>query len=275
MALVPMKEILTAARKEERGVGMFNVVGLEYAEAITEAAEEMNFPVILGLPDPFLANHKEGVIAEMMTGLARRASVPVAVHLDHGGSFERVMEALRQGFSSVMFDGSALPFEENIRQTAEIVRIAHAMGASVEGELGYLGFTEGAPQNVDHFTKPQEAAEYVERTGVDALAVAVGNMHGHYRGTPKLDLVRLSEIRDAVECPLVLHGGSGLSEQDFQNAVHAGINKINIFTHLNDITAECVKKGLEEMKPWYVISEEMKAAVREQVKDLIRIFGCL
>ena len=275
MPLATMKEVMDYARAETRGVGMFNVVGLEYAEAITEAAEELDFPVILGLPAPFLDWHKSEIIANVMLDAARKATVPVAVHLDHGSSFEIVMRALRLGFTSVMFDGSSLPFEENVRQTAEIVRIAHAMGVTVEGELGYLGFAEGAEVLPENLTKPEEASAYVERTGVDALAIAIGNIHGHYKGTPCLDYARLKEIRGAVDCALVLHGGSGLSDDDFRQVVRDGITKINIFTHMNDAAGQYLVKAAPEGRPWYLMAGELKNAVKESVKSFIRVFGRL
>lgn len=275
MPLRTMKEILTLADREKRGVGMFNVVGVEYAEAIVQAAERQNEPVILALPGRFMGFHEDpSYLAHMMIDMAEHARVPVVVHQDHGLNYDIVMKALRLGFSSVMFDGSALPLEENIKQTAEIVRIAHSMGASVEGELGYLGFVEGMDVLEDNLTKPEQAAEFVSRTGVDALAVAIGNMHGHYKGTPHLDLERLREIHEKAGCPLVMHGGSGLTSEDFKNAVACGISKINIFTNMNDVAAGCISRMLAERQPWQLISKQLTLEVRDLVEDLIAVFAC-
>ncbi|MDR1559352.1 MAG: class II fructose-bisphosphate aldolase [Clostridiales bacterium] len=273
MPLLPLKEILDTARANHQGVGMFNVVGLEYADAIINAAEDLNQPVIMGLPAPFLEwrRHSEDLV-NMMIRMAERTKSPVAVHLDHGG-YDAALRAIQMGFSSIMFDGSSLSFEENVSLTSEIVKAAHSAGISVEGELGYMGFAEGAEIQTENLTKPEEAGEFVRNTGVDALAVAIGNMHGHYKGVPCLDLNRLREIRASTACALVLHGGSGLSHLDFQNAVLAGISKINIFTSMLDVTARCVSQGILNGKPWHIISREMTEEVWICVKELMCVFA--
>ena len=277
MALKTLHEVISSVDAEKRGVGMFNVVGVEYAEAIIQAAEEENFPVMLGFPGSFFAFHPKPVhVVNMMLDMAASATVPVVVHLDHGANYDVVMQALRWGFSSVMFDGSSLPFEENIRQTAEIARVAHSMGASIEGELGYLGFGENVVILEDNLTKPEQAAEYVERTQVDALAVAIGNIHGHYKGTPHLDLERLAAIRKATNnCALVLHGGSGLSTEDFQNAILGGVRKVNIFTNMNDVAGACITRLLAEKKPWHMVAKEMQVEVKDLLRTLIHTFARL
>lgn len=274
MSLQTLKEVLVLADQEKRGVGMFNVVGVEYAEAIVQAAEAQNEPVILALPGRFMGFHEDpSYLVHMMLDMATQAKVPVVVHLDHGANFDIVMKAIRLGFTSVMFDGSALPFEENVAKTAELARIAHSVGVSIEGELGYLGFQEGREIEEDNLTKPTQAREFVDRTHVDALAVAIGNMHGHYKGTPHLDLERLSAIHQAVNCPLVLHGGSGLSPQDFQNAIERGISKVNIFTNMNDVAAKCISRMLADHQPWQIIAQELTSEVRALIEELIATFA--
>ncbi len=277
MALVTLEALMKKALAEHYGVGMFNVVNLEFAEAIIQAAEELGAPVILGLPERFFAFVEMEDLSHLCVGMARRAKAPVAVHLDHGKSFETVMKAIRCGFSSVMFDGSALPYEENIRQTAEIVRAAHAVGVSVEGELGYIGraHTDAAAVEYDAslFTRPEAAEDFVNRTGVDALAIAIGTIHGVYRSAPRLDFQRLAAIRQSVPVGLVLHGGSGLADSDFQRAVSLGINKINIFTELSLCAMNHVKEALPTAESWLEVAGSLRAALKEVVRNRIVIFG--
>ena len=209
-----------------------------------------------------------------MRELARAASVPVAVHLDHGKNFDIVMKVLQRGFTSVMFDGSALPYEENVAQTAEIVKIAHAMGVSVEGELGYIGKADTV-MDKSMMTQPEQALDFSERTGVDALAVAIGNLHGHYKGIPKLDFERLQEIKDIVKCGLVLHGGSGISEVDFVKAIKMGVGKVNIYTAMSDFTLDFLKENQPKYSAWLDLSKDMRLGLTELIKDYILLFGCL
>ena len=284
MALATLKEVLDFAKKRTCAIGMFNVVNMEYAEAIVQASEELNFPVILGFPEVFFNFHPLEETAEFLIHSARKSAVPTVVHLDHGGSFDMIMKVMKLGFTSVMFDGSALKFEENIRQTAEIVRIAHAMGVSVEGELGYLGFeavegdvAEGSSSLdlIDHarLTSPEQAQEFEECTGVDALAIAIGNMHGHYRGTPKLDLKRLEEIKKVTQCGLVLHGGSGLSDSSFKDATDRGIRKINIHTSMSDFVLAYLRKNVPDSASWLELANDLRIELRNYVKEMIRLFG--
>ena len=197
----------------------------------------------------------------------------VNIHLDHGKSFEGVMYALKAGFSSVMFDGSALDYEENVRQTAEIVRIAHAMGVSVEGELGYVGRAGEDELRESGFTSPEQAEDFVRRTDVDALAVAIGNQHGQYQGTPRLDFERLRAIRKKVDCGLVLHGGSGIADEDFVAAIRCGINKINIYT-AEDVAAKAfVKEHFEEYPQYLDYTKGLRDAVQQVVKRHMLLFA--
>lgn len=231
--LVNLNEVLFDAQKNHYGVGLFNTIDTDMLEAVISAAEELRSPVIIGTAEVLLPYGELSLITPSLVAAAKKASVPVVLHYDHGITFERCIEALKLGFSSVMFDGSASEVEENLRMTREIVRIAHAMGATVEGEIGHVGQADTADNEVsDMYTTPEEAISFVEATGVDALAIAIGTAHGAYKSKPRLDIDRLRKIRSALDTPLVLHGGSGLSDDDFKNTIANGIAKVNIFTDL-------------------------------------------
>ena len=271
--LVNMKEILQSAREGKYAVGFFNAVNTEMARAVIETAEELKAPVIIGTAEILLPVTDLQQTADYLIPMAPRASVPVAVHYDHGLTFQKCMEALQLGFTSVMYDCSTLPYAENLRALAEMVRICHAVGATVEGELGHVGDNEGAgklSQPEDYYTDPHAALEFVLQTGVDALAVAVGNAHGDYKFPPKLDFDRISVISQMTGTPLVLHGGSGLSDSDFREAAARGICKVNIFTDLDRAGKTGIEKGLRngarfvtELIPYQI--EAMKAVVREKI----------
>ena len=233
MALYTMKEILRDAQEKKYGVGFFNAVNMEMARAYISAAEECRSPIIIGTAEALLPYGAFDWLIPMMIEQARRAKVPVAIHLDHTYKFEVLMQALRAGFGSIMYDGSRLAdHNDNVRNSAEIVKIAHAMGVGVECELGSVGGLSDETGKVDQmvYTEPGDAKDFVERTGADFLAVSIGTQHGVYKATPKLDIPRLHEIRSAVDVPLVLHGGSGLSDDDFRNTIAGGICKVNVYT---------------------------------------------
>lgn len=231
--LVNLNEVLFDAQKNRYGVGLFNTTDTDMLQAVIEAAEELRSPVIIGTAEVLLPYGELSLISPSIIHAAKNASVPVVVHYDHGLTFERCMEALKLGFSSVMFDGSAESVEENLKATAEMVKIAHAWGATVEGEIGHVGQADRADNEAeDMYTTPKEAKAFVEATGVDALAIAIGTAHGAYKTKPKLDIGRLQQIRRVLDTPLVLHGGSGLSDDDFRNTIKNGIAKVNIFTDL-------------------------------------------
>lgn len=270
-----MNEIIEYSQKHRVGVGMFNIVNLEFARAIFDASQETGLPVMLGMPERFILNYFDGeVMAAACRKMIEKSKTLVNIHLDHGKSFDGVMYALKAGFTSVMFDGSALSYEENVSQTAEIVKIAHAMGVSVEGELGYVG-QAGDEMTEDRFTSPEQAADFVGRTGVDALAVAIGNQHGQYQGTPKLDFERLKAIRSKVDCGLVLHGGSGIADEDFVEAIRCGINKVNIYTAEDQAAKACVREHFEEYKQYLDFTKGLTGAVKEVVKQHMRLFASL
>lgn len=275
--LVNMNELLIPAREGKYGVGFFNAVNVEMARAVIEAAEELNAPVMVGTAQVLLPAMPLERVAEYLIPMAQKASVPVCVHFDHGLTFEKCMEALKLGFSSVMYDCSTEDYETNTAKVAEMVKICHAMGVTVEGELGHVGDNEGAGKLLnpsDFYTDPEVAADFVTRTGIDSLAVAVGNAHGDYKFPPKLDFERIRVIAEKTGLPLVLHGGSGLADADFRRAVGEGICKVNIFTDLDKAGKAGIEQGLASgaksmmgLIPYEI--DAMKTVVREK----IRLFG--
>lgn len=271
--LVTMKDILTDAKNGGYGIGFFNAVNVEMARAIIEAAEELRAPVMVGTAEVLLPAMPLERVSEYLVPMAKKAAVPVCVHYDHGLTFEKCMEALKLGFTSIMYDCSTEDYGANTAKVAGMVKICHAMGATVEGELGHVGDNEGAGKLSDpsaYFTDPEVARDFAARTGVDALAVAVGNAHGDYKLPPKLDFGRITAIAEATGLPLVLHGGSGLSDDDFRQAVARGVCKVNIFTDIDKAGKRGVEKGLAAgargmmgLAPYAI--EEMKAVVREKL----------
>lgn len=272
--LVNLNEVLKKAQNGKYAVGLFNTTDTDMLQAVIEAAEESNSPVILGTAEVLLPYGELKLIAPSVIAAAKRAKVPVVVHYDHGLTFDRCIEALKLGFSSIMFDGSAKPYEQNIAETREMVKIAHAFGATVEGEIGHVG--EAAKEDnllTDMYTTPEEAKAYLEATGVDALAVAIGSAHGVYKKKPMLNIERLKEISGAVKVPLVLHGGSGLSDDDFKNTIRNGIAKVNIFTDLC-LAGERAYKDGEEKKLGYLETRNLKVEyIKEAVKHKMALFG--
>lgn len=272
--LVNLNEVLKKAQKGKYAVGLFNTTDTDMLQAVIEAAEESNSPVILGTAEVLLPYGELKLIAPSVIAAAKRANIPVVVHYDHGLTFDRCIEALKLGFSSIMFDGSAKPYEQNIAETREMVKIAHAFGATVEGEIGHVG--EAAKEDnllTDMYTTPEEAKAYLEATGVDALAVAIGSAHGVYKKKPMLNIERLKEISGAVKVPLVLHGGSGLSDDDFKNTIRNGIAKVNIFTDLC-LAGESAMKDGEEKKLGYLETRNLKVEyIKEAVKHKMALFG--
>ena len=270
--LVNLNDVLKDAQEKHYAVGLFNTTDTDMLEAAISAAEELRSPIIIGTAEVLLPHGELKLIAPAMVAAAKRASVPVVVHYDHGLTFDRCMEALSLGFSSLMFDGSANDYDENLRATREIVRIAHAWGASVEGEIGHVGeAAAGDNESGDQYTTPEEAVAFVKETGVDALAIAIGTAHGAYKSRPKLDLMRLAEIRAALDTPLVLHGGSGLSDDDFKNTIAGGIAKINIFTDLCVAGVQAMRSA--ETDVYLEIRDRKVAAIKEAVKKKMLLFG--
>lgn len=275
--LVDMNDVLLKAKKDKYAVGFFNAVNVEMARAVIETAEELRSPVMVGTAEVLLPAMSLERVAEYLVPMAEKASVPVCVHYDHGLTFEKCMEAVSLGFTSVMYDCSTESYEENTAKVAEMVKLCHAKGVTVEGELGHVGDNEGVC-SLDNlracFTNPDFALDFVNKTGIDSLAVAVGNAHGDYKFTPKLDFDLISEISEKTGLPLVLHGGSGLSEDDFKTAVQRGICKINIFTDIDKAGRRGIEKGLAagaktlmQLMPYEI------AEMKEVVKEKITLFG--
>ena len=269
-----MKELLKDARQKRYAVGYFNAVNMEMVRAYIDAAEACASPIILGTAEALLPYGAFGWLAPVLLEQARRSKVPVAVHLDHAYHFEVLMRALRAGFGSIMYDGSRLPdHRENVRVSAEIVKVAHAMGVGVECELGSVGGLSDERGRADAviYTDPADARAFLEQTGADFLAVSIGTQHGVYRAAPKLDIPRLREIRRAVDAPLVLHGGSGLSDDDFHNTIAGGISKINVYT---DVVLAAKKAISEHPDADYVdLNRHAETAMREATAQKLRLFG--
>ncbi len=276
--LVNLNEVLLPAKQNRYSVGLFNSVNLELARGIIQGAEETGSPVIMGTAEVLLPYGPLEELSYFLIPMAKKAKVPVVIHYDHGLTFEKCIEALKLGFTSIMYDCSTDTYEENVRKVKELTYIAHQFGATVEGELGHVGDNEGSAEGESHlsdpsmfYTNPKQAKDYVEQTKVDALAIAVGTAHGAYKFKPKLDFDRISAIASIVNVPLVLHGGSGLSDDDFKMAIQRGISKVNIFTDINDAAAigsqnafADGKKCLTDMIPYEI--EEIKKAVIKKMK---------
>ena len=273
--LVNLNEVLKDAQKNHYGVGLFNTTDTDMLQAVIEAAEELRSPVVIGTAEVLLPYGELSLIAPSILAAAKRATVPVVMHYDHGLTFDRCMEALKLGFSSIMFDGSAGEEAENLRATAEMVKIAHAWGATVEGEIGHVGNV--GDDSEDKYTTVEEAISFVDATGVDALAIAIGTAHGAYKSRPQLNLQRLREIRAALDTPLVLHGGSGLSDEDFRNTIRDGIAKVNIFTDLCEAGDQARMAGdaqrAQGMNPYLAIRNHKVNAMREAVMQKMMLFG--
>ncbi len=273
--LVNLNEVLKKAQEGKYAVGLFNTTDTDMLQAAIEVAEELNSPIIIGTAEVLLPYGELKLIAPSVIAAAKRAKVPVVVHYDHGLTFDRCIEALKLGFTSIMFDGSTKDYETNIKETQEIVKIAHSFGATVEGEIGHVG--QAASEDnlaADMYTTPEEAKAYIEATGVDALAVAIGSAHGVYKSKPQLNLKRLEEIAKEVDAPLVLHGGSGLTDEDFQNCAARGMAKINIFTDLCLAGDKAMKEGAEKGLG-YLETRNLKVKyIKEAVRKKITVFGC-
>ncbi len=268
--LANLNDVLPQAQRGGYAVGLFNTIDTDMLEAVIAAAERMRAPVIIGTAEVLLPYGELRLIAPSIIAAAHRASVPVVVHYDHGLTFDRCMEALKLGFTSVMFDGSAGDPSSNRAATREMVRIAHAMVATVEGEIGHVGeAARGDETTSDRYTTPDEAAEFIAATGVDALAVAIGTAHGAYKTKPQLDLARLRAIRARVDTPLVLHGGSGLSDDDFRSTIRDGIAKVNIFTDLCCAGADAMARGGD----YLAIRRAKVAAIQAAVERKMQLFG--
>ena len=276
MALVKMKDLLKRAEEKNIGCGAFSVGNMEMVKGAIRAAEELNTPIILQIAEVRLKNSPLHLMGPMMVQAAKEAKVDVAVHLDHGLTFETVDKALELGFTSVMLDASTLPFEENIAQVKTVVEKARKYGATVEAELGLVGGSEdGSCDHGIRCTDPDDAVVYARETGIDALAVAIGNAHGNYPVAPTLAFDVLEKIHEKVDIPLVLHGGSGITDKDFQRAISLGIRKVNIATaSFNSLTAH-VEKYMEstDKHNFFDLNDAMVQGTYENVKRHILVFN--
>ena len=278
--LANLNDVLPRARREGYAVGLFNTVNLEMARGVLAAAEEARSPVIIGTAEVLLPAASLEELSCFLLPMAEKASVPVVVHFDHGLTAEKTRLAMDLGFTSIMYDCSTMGFEENCKAVAEMVKEAHSRGISVEAELGHVGSNESAAEasptaDTSAYTDPEEARRFVEATGADALAVSIGTAHGAYRAAPKLQLELLRKIAEVVPVPLVMHGGSGLSDDDFRNAIRDGMAKVNIFTDLNCACAKAAHDfyqpgcGMTDLIPH--LTEAVKAATLKKMK----LFGCV
>ena len=277
--LVNLNDVLQDAKKGKYAVGLFNTVNLEMAKGVIGAAEELNSPVIIGTAEVLTCYSTVDELAYFLIPMAKKAKVPVVLHFDHGYSEDMIKKAIRYGFTSIMYDCSTMSFEDNIAAVSRMVKYCHLRNVTVEAELGHVGANEGGSAEGDDlatedmYTNPFEAQTFAERTEVDALAVAIGTAHGAYKSTPKLDLERLNTISHIVKAPLVLHGGSGLSDENFKSALANGIAKVNIFTDINAASAQAaaatymVNTGMTDMMPKII------QAIKDSAMEKMQIFG--
>ena len=282
--LVNLTEILKIAEEKKIAIGMFNATGFDSLQASIAAAEELNQPVIIAHAEVHNVYNDISLVGPAMVAMAKNAKVPVCVHLDHGTSLEMIYRALRLGFTSVMIDASALPYEENLAVTKQVTEIAHAMNVSVEAELGRLVTGEAGSgeehtdmKAEDYYTDPKEAEEFCKATGVDALAIAFGTAHGFYTAQPKLDFDVVKNVAKATGLPLVMHGGSGVSEEGFKTAIANGIRKINYYSYMSKAGYMAAKAVMESGTTNYLHDVEYAAmqAMKEDVKKAIKVFANL
>lgn len=284
--LVTLKEILKTAEEKQIAIGAFNAPNLESLQAVTAAAEEMDLPVVIQFAQSHEIYNPVEVMGPLMMQFARNAKIPMCVHLDHGETLEYLQQALDLGFTGIMYDGSVLPYEENLENTKKAVAMAKKTGASVEAELGSMGRREsgagdhsGAEDETKIYTDPKQAKEFVEAAGIDALACSFGTTHGIYLSEPRLDFDVVRNVRkETGNIPVVMHGGSGVSTEDFHRAIHAGVRKINYFTYMDKSggnAAEAYLKSLSDDEPRFFSSVIMEAgkAMKENVKAAMTTFA--
>ena len=289
--LVTLKELMQDAEEKGYAVGAFNATGLETLSAVIAAAEETGHGIVLNYAEVHTPIISIEDIGPIMVERAKAAKVPICVHLDHGQSVESCIKAIRTGFTSVMIDASGADYEQNVKDTALVCRLAHSVGVTVEAELGHIFSSnnglggsreqetiESYSSEDDVYTDPDTAKDFVERTGVDALAIAFGTAHGIYQKKPKLDLDRIRLIKEKVNIPLVMHGGSGLSIEEYRTAIKNGIRKINYYTYMALAGGKAVKEAMDKVAAgenvfYHDIPLIAARAMKENVKEAIRIFS--
>ncbi|MBD8957710.1 MAG: class II fructose-bisphosphate aldolase [Holdemanella biformis] len=271
--LVNMKDMLAKAKLNNYAVPATNIDNEHNLRAAIQAAEEMNSPLILNVTP--VANPDIEYFGRIATDLIRRSPCEIVLNLDHGKTFDQCMKGIQAGFTNIMIDRSTLPFEQNVKETAEMVKIAHALGCTVEAELGHVGF--GNQYEVDGYsglTQVREAKEFVERTGVDALAVAIGTAHGVYKGNPEIRFELLHQLKDELPVPLVLHGGSGTGDENLERCAHEGINKINLSNDLKRSAIEnLISKDLSGNEV-YNLYPLLAEGFKNKIEHYIKLFGC-
>jgi len=274
--LVNLNDVLIQARKSGYAIGAFNIYNMETIEAVFNAAVSLDMPVIIAFGEKYTHINSIHLISQCVHELANKTPLPIVLHLDHCKSEDLIIQAIQTGFTSVMYDGSNMSNCDNIKNTSKMVKIAHAAGVTVEAELGYVP-TEDSGEFVqeDQLTKPEEAKEFVEKTDCDALAIAVGTIHGNYIGKPKIYHNRLKEIAKVISIPLVLHGGSGNTEKDLILAIDEGISKININTEISNAAVKQLKKIFKNDYFGHLsaLSNRIKEPMLTVVKEKMRLFS--
>lgn len=286
--LVNLKDLLDYAEEKQVAIGAFNVPDLAFLRGVIYAAEELKVPVIIQhaeVHENFVSIEE---IGPAMIAMAQNATVPVAVHLDHGTTMQECIKAIRLGFTSIMYDASLKDYDTNVRETKELVSIAHSVGVSVEAELGEMANStigseaEASPEKIgeiDYFTNPYQAKDFQESTGVDCLAIAFGTVHGEYLTEPRLDFKRIKEIRKETNgLPLVMHGGSGVSDKDYRRAIASGIRKINYYTYMNLSAGHAMKEYVQSQKSDYFYDQMVQFsidAIKNNVMHALKIFNNL
>ena len=280
MALVNMRDMLSHAHRHGYAVAAFDLVSLDFLEAIIKAAEASRAPVILSLAESHFEYFDFELAMAATEAAAKRTPVPVAIHLDHGASLDTAVEAIRLGCNGVMVDASTRPFEDNVERTRAVVDMAHACGVPVEGELGYVAGVEGEDAEKHPgelvYTSVEEAGVYVERTGVDFLAVSIGTVHGRMRGAPRLDMERLAQINSALQIPLVIHGGTGLSDAQFRDLISRGVSTINYYTALADAAAQRIRDNLDAgaiSGGYTALLKGIQAPMQAEMERCLRLWG--
>lgn len=283
MPKITLKEILKDANSRKYAVGAFNVVDSHFLEAIVKTAEECSSPVILNIAEVHFPYFNISALSAMIQKRIEQSIIPITLNLDHGLTMENIKIALDCGFSSIMYDGSHLEFEKNIEQTRIVVELCKSYNVSVESELGAVGGAEGGELVGEadplKYTDIEQAKIFVKETGVDALAVAIGNSHGKYKGEPKLDFDRLKTLNSELGIPLVLHGGSGISEDDFKKAIKFGISKINFFTGMSQAALQTAKEFFngtqEKYNNYLLMNQKIEKSIKDIVIEQMNIFGSI
>lgn len=273
--LVSTRDMLIKAQKEKYAVANFCIWNVEMLAGVMEASEELKSPVILSFGSGFLMNTDINHFIHMMRSYAISTKLPASIHWDHGRSFEIVSHAIDIGYNSLMIDGSAYNLEENIRITKEVVDKFKPLGIPIEAELGHVGAETDYEEALASYgyTNPDEAAEFVERTNIDSLAIAIGNQHGTYSAEPKINFEILEKVNKAVEIPLVLHGASGISDPDIRKAISLGITKINIHTELCDAAMIAINSNYEKKQSYLALNQEVRLEIKKRAMEKIKLFG--